>query len=118
MNSQEKARTSCTILALALAAAWGIGYGLLSEADAGTRWFALIGMLPPVLFAPGVYRGKVLPTALLGFLSLFYMAQGFTELVANPEDRGLASVLTLLSLMLFLSAGHALRLHNQPGAGR
>lgn len=112
MTAQQKARTTCAILALALAAAWGIGYGLLAEAEPGQRWYALIGMLPLILFTPGVYLGKALPTALLGFLSLFYMAQGFTELVANPEFRGLASALTLLSLMLFLAAGHALRLRN------
>lgn len=111
MNPQQKARTSCAIIALALAATWGIGYGVLTEAEPKQHWYALIGMLPLIFFTPGVLRGKVLPTALLGFLSLFYMAQGFTELVANPAIRGLASVLTLLSLMLFLSAGHALRLN-------
>lgn len=118
MSAQKKAQTGCAIIALALAVAWGIGYGILAEAGSGQYWYALIGMLPLVCLAPGVLLGKILPTALLGFLSLFYMAQGFTELVANPAIRGLASVLTLLSLMLFLAAGHALRLINRQSSER
>lgn len=117
MSGIRGARIACTGSALLLAAVWGLGYGFLAGPEPTTAWFVVVGVAPLVLLAPGAAWGRILPTGLLGFASLFYMAHGFTELVANPDIRGLASTLSLLSLLLFLTASHALRLQIRRRAG-
>ncbi|MEA5444781.1 DUF2069 domain-containing protein [Gammaproteobacteria bacterium AB-CW1] len=113
MISLRRARMSCAISALLVSLTWGLGYSLFHPSEELGPWLAIAGSLPPLLFAVGVLQGKVLPTALLGFFALFYMAHGFTELMANPEVRGLATALSLFSLALFLTAGHSLRVQSR-----
>jgi len=112
MISLRRARLSCTAISLLLAAVWGLGYGWFQPSEEYGITLAVIGALPLLCLAPGAYQGKTLATAVLGFLSLFYLAHGFTELMANPEVRLIATLTSLLALGLFLSAGHTLRVQN------
>ncbi|MDQ2069445.1 DUF2069 domain-containing protein [Natronospira bacteriovora] len=112
MNALKRARAICAGCALLLALNWGLWYGVVAPSDDLGIGLAIVGMAPLILLIPGMLQGKVLPTAVLGFLSLFYLAHGFTELVANPAVRVLASASTLLALLLFLSASHSLRIQS------
>jgi len=112
MISLQRARLTTALTALLLALVWAIGHGWLQAPEEGALLWAAIGALPLLFLAPGVLQDKTLPTAVMGFLALFYMAHGFTEAMANPEARGLATATSLLSLLLFLSAGHTLRVQS------
>jgi uncharacterized membrane protein len=111
MSGLKQARHICAGNALLLALLWGLWYGWLAPSDTYGTGIALIGVLPLLLFTAGVVAGKVRGMAALGFISLFYLAHGLMELMANPEVRLMASASTVLSLLLFLTASHCLRIH-------
>ncbi|MCP1726167.1 putative membrane protein [Natronospira proteinivora] len=112
MISLKRAKLTCTAIAFILAATWAMGYGWWHPLAEQPLLWAAIGALPLLLLIPGVLQDKTLPTAVMGFLALFYMAHGFTEVMANPEIRVLSTLIALLALGLFLSAGHTLRVQS------
>lgn len=111
MNTLKWSRTLCAGNALLLAVVWGIWYGWLAPSEAYGTAITLLGVLPLLVLALAVWGGQVTAMATTGFLSLFYLAHGFTELVANADVRWLATASSLLSLLLFLTASHSLRVH-------
>ena len=120
MSGLKQARHICSGNALLLAMLWGVWYGWLAPSDTYGIGIALIGVLPLLLFTAGVLAGMIRGMAALGFISLFYLAHGLMELMANPDVRWIASASTLLSLLLFLTSSHCLRIHRmrqaqQPG---
>jgi len=112
MISLRRAKLTCSALALILAITWAVGYGWWHPPEEQALLWAAIGALPLLLLIPGVLQDKVLPTAVMGFLALFYMAHGFTEVMANPDLRVLSTITALLALGVFLSAGHTLRVQS------
>lgn len=116
MSGLKQARHICGGNALLLALLWAVWYGWPLPSDSYGVGIALLGVLPLLLFTAGVVAGMIRGMAALGFISLFYLAHGLMELMANPDVRWMASASTLLSLLLFLTASHCLRIHRMQEA--
>lgn len=71
--------------------------------------WAALSLLPLVVLAPFLLRGTRNGYAWAGFLSLAYFAQGVAVALSSRAGAGYGAVEIFLSILLFVSAGVALR---------
>jgi uncharacterized membrane protein len=69
----------------------------------GLGWAALLSLLL-LLPLKGLLLDQIYTYKWVGFLALFYICIGFSELVSNPELRLYAYTTTLLGVSLFLGS--------------
>ena len=79
----------------------------------------LLVFLGPLLFPlRGLLHGRKYTHAWTAFLVLLYFIHGVVESWANPEERGLALLEILFSLLLFFGCLFFVRLSNRLAAGQ
>lgn len=108
----KSARLLLLVAAATLLTVFGFWYG------ASAPGALLAACLPAVLILPGAWTGQKLSLGLGGFLALFYLGHGITELTANPAAGRFALLELIAALLLLAACVQLLRLRRQPDAGR
>ncbi|HVC27936.1 MAG TPA: DUF2069 domain-containing protein [Gammaproteobacteria bacterium] len=114
MNFRLSGR-ALTLAAMGLLVIWLLLWlGLLTYANRQQRilWLSL-ALLPIVIAGYHVWCNHKSGFAWCGFISLGYFAQGVTVVLTSKSDAGYAAVEMFLSLLCFIAASAALRVHRR-----